>query len=480
MKKCAECSRYCPIHSGFCAYCGTRMDTPADARRERWLFALTPIFLILLGAALGVELGIGVNTGLIVGGIFCALFLLGGVLFYLMVLATSMPALSRSYWQSGIFALSHFMAAVFISYSIEVLVFSDVIRNLGPYAYSLARLEILAMYFLPTFFMGILSVSARARAIRFPDKTQGWAANFFFKNTVIVLPLITLLLGVIFTFAQNAPTQSLIQARILRDVGASAASMQLIDETLTEHSDYAPLYYLKGLVILDARLPELSLETAIESFERAVELEPEVPLFLFRLSLAYEMAGHAEPAVAAARKAAELLEDDAFFWEHLGNTHLKFGQREAAVESYKKALKHAPDNPVLMNNLAFTCLEIDQDLPLALQLARRSVERLPGMVFNVDTLAWAYFKNGMYTQALETIMPIVKGQQEISAEIEFHYAMILKSLDGLKSPIKAFDRLLIRPDVIEDRHLFDQILNARQGLDEQEFNQDSEQESEDK
>lgn len=475
MKRCAECSRHCPMHSGFCAYCGTRMDTPADARRERWLFALTPVFLILLGTALGVELAIGVDAGLMIGGIFCTLFLFGGVLFYLAVLTTSMPALSRSYWQSGIFALCHFIAAIFISYSIEVLVFSDVIRNFGPYTYSWARLEILAMYFLPTFFIGILSVSSRARAIRFPDKTRGRLANFFFKNTVILLPLITLLLGVTFTFAQKAPTQSLIQARILRELGASSRSMQKIDEALAEHSDYAPLYHLKGLLILDARLPDHSIEASIENLERAIKLEPEVPMFQFHLSLAYDIAGNVEPAIAAVRKAADLLDDDAFLWEHLGNIHFKFNQREAAVEAYKKALKLAPDSPVLMNNLAFTCLEIDQDLPQALQLARRSVERLTGMVFNVDTLAWAYYKNGMYSQALETIMPIVEGQKEISAEIEFHYAMILKSLDGLKSPVKAFDRLLVRPDVIENRHLFDQIMEVRLGLDAPEFNQGSEQ-----
>jgi len=86
---------------------------------------------------------------------------------------------------------------------------------------------------------------------------------------------------------------------------------------------------------------------------------------------------------------------------------------------------------------------------------------MPGHIFNLDTLAWAYYKNSQNAAALEVMSDIFTGRNEVSPEVDFHYAIILQSMGMLNSPLETFDKLLARPEVAADHKFFQQVYQAR-------------------
>jgi tetratricopeptide (TPR) repeat protein len=65
-----------------------------------------------------------------------------------------------------------------------------------------------------------------------------------------------------------------------------------------------------------------------------------------------------------------------------------------AVEYYERALDMDGNNTTAMNGLGFILVETNEDLIRGLRLCRRAVDRKPQNVAYLDSLGWAYFKNG--------------------------------------------------------------------------------------
>ncbi|MDD2997531.1 MAG: tetratricopeptide repeat protein [Candidatus Riflebacteria bacterium] len=467
MKKCSECGKPVSDQLMFCGVCGASLKQPVQSRRERLIFFITPLFLILVGVAFAFELGIAdpVDSGMLFAGSFAMLFLGVATIFSLLTWLFRMPALPESYWQVGLFAVIHFVLCSFLVYNLEIGVIGEVARKVGPLQYSQTRLEMLLLIFLPTLATGIFAVSARAKMFINPASVRSNILKFLFKNTLFLLPALGALCAGVLYMSHTQSAQALIQARILHEIGASSQALAVIDRALEQHANYAPLHFLKGVVIIDAQPVNLRPVDARTHLEKAVAGEPGVPLYLFRLSMAFDGEKNGAEAIAAASEAISLLPSDAYLWQHLGDLNLKYKSLPAAVAAFKKALEIYPDNPMLLNNLAYTLLELNQDLPQALEMARMSVEAIPGMVFNLDTLAWAYYKNGMYFEALEVMNSIFHGRVAVTPEVDFHYAMILHATGMLQNPLQSFDELLVRPEIAADHALFNQVMEARNNIE---------------
>ncbi|EKD82877.1 MAG: tetratricopeptide repeat protein [uncultured bacterium] len=315
--------------------------------------------------------------------------------------------------------------------------------------------------FLPVFFSGLLAVSARARVTRFPESAARPFLGFLFKYAMVLIPAAVAILTAAIDFAQPVTAQATVKARILYELQASDLALQIVDDALAIDENYAPLHFLKGILILDYSSSKYSSADALKHLERANELRPKVPTWLYRLSLGYDRERDGQAAIAAATEATAQLPGDAYLWQHLGDLNMKYKNGPETVAAYKKALELTPNDPMLLNNLAYTMLELELELPQALEMARMSVELMPGHIFNLDTLAWAYYKNSQYAEALEVMSDIFAGRSEVSPEIDFHYASILQAMGMLKSPLETFDKLLARPEVAADHKFFQQVYQAR-------------------
>lgn len=90
----------------------------------------------------------------------------------------------------------------------------------------------------------------------------------------------------------------------------------------------------------------------------------------------------------------------------LGELYLKAGAYDQAAEAFRKALVYAPQDPALLNNLAWALLKMPQEkgnLEEALRVAERAQDLAPEDPAVVDTLALVYHLSGMREVACRII-----------------------------------------------------------------------------
>jgi len=423
--------------------------------------------MILATIALSVELGVvdAVDNGMAYGGSLAMVYLFSAMLFWLMTKVLKMPGLPESYWQAGLLSTFNLVACTLLALVISEVFADGLIMKVGPQKYHYAILENLVVIFLPVFFAGLLAVSARARVTRFPESAAKPLLRFFFKYALVIIPIALMLLLVVLDLAQPPNGRAMIRARVLYGLQAPDMALQTIDDALAVDGGFAPLHFMKGIVILDYANSKYGAADAVKHLERANELKPKVPAWLYCLSTAYDREKNGPAAMAVASEATSLLPDDAYLWQYLGDLNMKYKNGRAAIDAYKKALELTPEDPQLLNNLAFTMLELNIELPQALEMARVSVELMPGRIFNLDTLAWAYYKNAQYAESLEIMSDIFSGRSEVSPEVDFHYVLILQAMGMLNNPLETFDKLLARPEIAADHQLFQQIYQARRQIE---------------
>jgi Tfp pilus assembly protein PilF len=105
----------------------------------------------------------------------------------------------------------------------------------------------------------------------------------------------------------------------------------------------------------------------------------------------------------------------------LGQEAQRRGEADLAREHYERLLERAPDNPVLLNNLAWALLEIGDDG--ALDAARRAHDLQPDNAAIVDTYGWVLHRRGDdgAVAVLERAVELAPG----IPELQYHLASAL-------------------------------------------------------
>ena len=105
------------------------------------------------------------------------------------------------------------------------------------------------------------------------------------------------------------------------------------------------------------------------------------------------------------------IDDPALWFLLLGDLLFSKKLEQRALTAYNKALGYGPDNPEVLNNLAWLLLTSKdpalRDPSRALALARDAVKRLP-RPHALDTLATAYWANGLIDEAITLEMRAMK------------------------------------------------------------------------
>ena len=76
------------------------------------------------------------------------------------------------------------------------------------------------------------------------------------------------------------------------------------------------------------------------------------------------------------------------------------GNWPAAEADFRFALTLDPNEPRVLNELAYTYIDRGENLPEALQMIQRAVAAAPDQGYIVDSLAWAYYRMGRFQDAV--------------------------------------------------------------------------------
>jgi len=92
-----------------------------------------------------------------------------------------------------------------------------------------------------------------------------------------------------------------------------------------------------------------------------------------------------------------------------------------AVDYYEKALDLDGNNATALNGLGFILVDTDMDLLRGLRCCKKAVDLKPQNAAYLDSLGWAYFKNGEYLEArtwLRRAMEAAPEKKEIKAHFQ--------------------------------------------------------------
>ena len=105
----------------------------------------------------------------------------------------------------------------------------------------------------------------------------------------------------------------------------------------------------------------------------------------------------------------------------------KTGRYDQSLIYLKKAMDIEPENPKILNALAYIYAEIGVNLAEAVRLARKAISLDPDSPEIRDTLAWIYYKKGEIIQAYNEIKQAIKFMPD-NEEIQNHYKEISSKL----------------------------------------------------
>jgi tetratricopeptide (TPR) repeat protein len=219
---------------------------------------------------------------------------------------------------------------------------------------------------------------------------------------------------------QKAPEDT----RLLRALMGSYAAQKEIPKGVTEvraHADSHPnspevQYFLGALLLETGQKAE-----AHKAFTSAVKLNPQyIPaeMELVRMNLTQSNWTDARQQLTSLLSSHDE-NPVAHLW--LGMLEESVGNHTAALNAFQRAFEVEPNNPLTLNNLAYTLAEYANRPDEALKLAQKARELSPDNPDFQDTLGWVLFRKGLYDNAVTQLQAAAAKGTDVRTQ--YHLAM---------------------------------------------------------
>ncbi|QDK78103.1 tetratricopeptide repeat protein [Spirosoma sp. KCTC 42546] len=196
-----------------------------------------------------------------------------------------------------------------------------------------------------------------------------------------------------------------------------------------------------ALLQLDGELNQV--DSLLAHSEKALEVFPTQGLFWYSNGTANLFKRKYQQAVDALEESRKLLattsnsdlkkQIDA----QLGDAYNGIGDHAKSDESYEAVLKLDPINDHVLNNYSYFLSLRKENLPRAIQLAQKLVERNPTNATYLDTYAWVLYVSKDYTKAKQYLEKALADPANVSGTIIEHYGDVLFQLG---QPDKAIEQ----------------------------------------
>jgi tetratricopeptide (TPR) repeat protein len=159
-------------------------------------------------------------------------------------------------------------------------------------------------------------------------------------------------------------------------------------------------------------------------FERAIQIDPKSFEAYVKLGDVFKVQGQTDAAITQYGKALDLRPKSPALATAIGNLYLDKQNLETARKYYDQALASDPNFAPALANIAWVDALENQDLDVALGLARKAKSLAPDVPSITDTLAWVMYKQGNYASAMPLLRECVHKSPN-SAEYHYHLGMNL-------------------------------------------------------
>jgi len=174
-------------------------------------------------------------------------------------------------------------------------------------------------------------------------------------------------------------------------------ALQLLDAEWSRSPDSAVIVNLLAMTALHAGRTDV----AIGAYRKQLGRFPKSVDLYRSLSELYTATGHPTEAIATAGQWRQLAPDDARPEILLAVASRQAGRAGEMKAHLKRAVLLAPEDPLVLNNIAYLLAESGGDLDEALNLAERALRKSKGQPHFVDTMGWIYLKKNMVDSALQ-------------------------------------------------------------------------------
>ncbi len=169
-----------------------------------------------------------------------------------------------------------------------------------------------------------------------------------------------------------------------------------------------PAFYTAELGRAEALRSAGDLEGAIEVVAQLRKTHPQVALVHASAGDLYRQNEQFDKAVTAYDSALDLYaqrggDEPWFVFYARAISHERQNEWSEAESDFRRALELNPDEPMVLNYLGYSLVEQHQKLDEALEMIERAVAAEPNSGAIVDSLGWAQFRLGRYSEAVVTL-----------------------------------------------------------------------------
>lgn len=198
--------------------------------------------------------------------------------------------------------------------------------------------------------------------------------------------------------------------------------LKVYEDTMHEYRE--ALYRNPNLPMLYIKLGELherydNPTEAAQIYEVATQVHPSYLTGYTHLGNLYIKQRTFQKAAEAYQKAAQLSPNDPRIWLKLGAIRINQRQFEPAITAFEQATRVDSTNATAHNNLARLYAGLGKEMQRAVELAQRAVALAP-TAKHYDTLAYVYYRNAQYPEALHAIQQALTLAPDAAASKELH------------------------------------------------------------
>lgn len=166
--------------------------------------------------------------------------------------------------------------------------------------------------------------------------------------------------------------------------------------------------------------------SAAKQLQAGIDVNPKDPLasqLYARLAAIRADAGDVDSALSTLQQARQLNPKNLNALLEIGQLYERKGDKVKAMEAYRAVLAVTQNEPIALNNLAYTLADLGQDLDTALNYARLARQLKPDNAVIADTLGFVYIKKGLNDNAISLYKELFATPQNNNALFTMHLGM---------------------------------------------------------